>query len=129
MFTYTTGDSAVAVQTQPGVWRRLLIGLIPLGLLVTVVGITIALTALARQMFEGAGFFAQQQAAVIVLIVGLILAIAVFAVAIWRVLRRVAAWQLSGAKASATLWALSATALIVVLPVVLALLLPQHPAP
>jgi hypothetical protein len=129
MSTYSRDYSAVAVPTRPGVWRGLLIGLIPPGLLVTVVGITVLLTALARQMFEGAGFFAQQQAAVIVLIAGLILAIAVFAVASWRVLRRVAAGQLSGAKASATLWALSATALIVVLPVVLAVLLPQHPAP
>jgi len=129
-------DSTVPVQTRftkrmAGVWRGLLVGLIPLGLLAAVVGITVLLTALARQMFEGSGFFAQQQAAVIVLIAGLILAIVVFAVAIWRVLRRVAAWQQSGAMAmaSATLWALSVTALIVVLPVLLALLLPQHPAP
>jgi len=129
-------DSTVPVQTRftkrmAGVWRGLLVGLIPLGLLAAVVGITVLLTALARQMFEGSGFFAQQQAAVIVLIAGLILAIAVFAVAIWRVLRRVAAWQQSGAmaKASATLWVLSVTALIVVLPVLLAFLLPQHPAP
>jgi len=114
-----------------GVWRGLLVGLIPLGLLAAVVGIALLLTALARQMFEGSGFFAQQQAALIVLIVGLLLAIAVFAVAAWRVFRRVAAWQQSGARAqaSAALWALSVTALLVVLPVVLALLLPQHPAP
>jgi uncharacterized membrane protein YidH (DUF202 family) len=131
MSTHSIDDSAVPVRTQrmPGVWRGLLVGLIPLGLLAAVVGITVLLAALARQMFEASGFFAQQQAAVIVLIVGLMLAIAVFAVAIWRVLRRVAARQQSGAKASATLWALSATALLVVLPVLLALLLPQHPAP
>jgi len=119
--------SASEVRTFTG--SPLLVGLIPLGLLAAVVGITVLLAALARQMFEASGFFAQQQAAVIVLIVGLMLAIAVFAVAIWRVLRRVAAWQQSGANASATLWALSATVLLVVLPVLLALLLPQHPAP
>jgi ABC-type nickel/cobalt efflux system permease component RcnA len=92
---------------------------------------TIPLTAFARQLYEGAGFFAQQQAAVIVLSAGLLLAIAVFAVAIWRVLRLVATWQQNGARmqANAALWVLSATALLVVLPVVLALLLPQHPAP
>lgn len=136
MSTHSMDDSTVPAQTHvaermAGMWRGLLVGLIPLGLLAAVVGITVLLTALARQMFEGSGFFAQQQAAVIVLIAGLILAIAVFAVAIWRVLRRVAAWQQSGAmaKASATLWVLSVTALIVVVPVLLALLLPQHPAP
>jgi uncharacterized membrane protein YidH (DUF202 family) len=136
MSTHSMDDATVPVPTQvagrmAGVWRGLLVGLIPLGLLAAVVGIALLLTAFAHQLFEGAGFFAQQQAALIVLIAGLTLAIAVFAVAIWRVLRRVAAWQQSGAmaQASATLWVLSATALIVVLPVLLALLLPQHPAP
>ncbi len=136
MSTHSMDDATVPVPTHvagrmAGVWRGLLVGLIPLGLLAAVVGIALLLTALARQMFEGSGFFAQQQAALIVLIVGLLLAIAVFAVAAWRVFRRVAAWQQSGARAqaSAALWALSVTALLVVLPVVLALLLPQHPAP
>jgi hypothetical protein len=136
MSTHSMENAPVPVQTNvaegmAGVWRGLLVGLIPLVLLAAVVGISILLTALARQMFAGSGFFAQQQAALIVLIAGLILAIAVFVVAIWRVLRRVAAWQQSGAMAmaNATLWVLGATALIVVLPVLLALLLPQHPAP
>lgn len=136
MFTYARDNTAGQgparpAKRMPGVGRGLLVGLIPLGLLAAVVGMTIPLTALARQLYEGAGFFAQQQAAVIVLSVGLLLAIAVFAVTIWRVLRRVAAWQQSGAmmQAHAALWALSATALLVVLPVVLAVLLPQHPAP
>jgi ABC-type nickel/cobalt efflux system permease component RcnA len=136
MCTHTRDDAPVPEQTQvagrmAGVWRGLLVGLMPLGLLAAVVGMCVLLTALARQLFAGAGFFAQQEAAVIVLIVGLLLAIAVFAVAAWRVFRRVAAWQQSGARAqaSATLWALSVTALLMVLPVVLALLLPQRPAP
>ena len=136
MSTHSMENAPVPVQTNvaegmEGVWRGLLVGLIPLVLLAAVVGISILLTALARQLFAGSGFFAQQQAALIVLIAGLILAIAAFAVAIWRVLRRVAAWQQSEARAraNATLWALGATALIVVLPVLLALLLPQHPAP
>ena len=136
MFTYARDDSAgrgptYVTKRTAGMGRGLLVGLIPLGLLAAIVGITVPLTALARQLNEGAGFFAQQQAAMIVLIVGLGLSIAVFAVAIWRVLRRVAVWQQSGAmaKANAALWALSATALLVVLPVVLALVLPQHPAP
>ncbi len=109
--------------------RGALVGLIPLGLLAGTVALTLAGAALARLLFAGSGFFAQQQAAVIVLIAGLILAIAVFSVAIWRVLRRVAIWQQGEARASAALWTLGATALVIVVPVLLALLLLQHPAP
>jgi hypothetical protein len=113
------------------VLRAILIGLIPLGLLIIAMVATLLLTTLARLLFASSGFFAQQQAAVIVLIVGLLLAIVVFSVAIWRVLQRVAVWQQGEgrARASAALWALGATALVIVLPVLLALLLPQHPAP
>lgn len=107
--------------------RGALVGLIPLGLLAGTVALTVAGAALARLLFAGSGFFAQQQAAVIVLIAGLILAVAGFGVATWRVLRRVAGWQQG--EASAALWDLGATALVIVGPVVLALLLPQHPAP
>jgi len=106
-------------------------GLVPLGLLVVVVAIVLALTALMRQLFAGSGFFAQQQAAVITLIVGLVLALVIYGVAIFFTLRRVANWQMIGvaARARAALWALGITAFIVVLPVLLAIVLPQNPAP
>lgn len=136
MFTHSIDESTVTVQPRPseltrGVWRNVMIGLIPLGLLIGMVTVTVLLTALARMLFTSAGFFAQQQAAVIVLIAGLILAIAVFAVAVWRVLRRVAVWQQNGAitQANATLWALAVTALVVIVPVLVAIVLPQHPFP
>jgi hypothetical protein len=47
------------------------------------------------------------------------------------VLRRVAAWQQAGAavQADAALWALGATSLVIVIPILLAILLPQHPFP
>jgi hypothetical protein len=129
-------DSTVPGQSSSSevansVWRGVLTGLIPLGLLVVLVTVTMLLTALARLLFTNAGFFTQQQASVIVLIVGLILTIAVFAVAIWRVLRRVAVWQQNVVivQANAALWALGVTALVVVVPVLLAILLPQHPFP
>jgi hypothetical protein len=136
MSTHAMNDSTVSRQipsseATSSVGRGVLIGLVPLGLLIVLVTVSVLLTTLARLLFASAGFFVQQQAAVIVLIVGLILTIAVFAVAIWRVLRRVAAWQQEGVivQANATLWALGVTALVVVVPVLLALLLPQHPAP
>src|SRR5712692_1982309 len=133
MSTHSIDETTAPMQSRSpalarGVWRGILIGLIPLELLISMVIITVLLTAFARPLFASAGFFAQQQAEVIVLIVGLILTIAVFAVAIWRVLRRVAVWQQDGVivQANATLWALGVTALVVVVPILLALLLPQH---
>lgn len=112
-------------------FRGALVGLIPLGLLAGVVVLTLVITVLARQLVAASGFFAQQQAALITLIAGLVVAIVVYAVALWSRLRRVTAWQHDGeqAQASAALWALGATALVVIVPVLLALLLPQHPAP
>jgi hypothetical protein len=136
MSIHTVDTSTVSTQTRFAergreVWRGLLIGLIPLGLLAIMVLATVLLTALARLLFTDAGFYAQQQAAVIVLIAGLILSIAAFGLAVWRVLRHVALWQLIEAKAraNAALWALGASALVIVVPVLLALLLPQHPYP
>jgi len=112
-------------------WRGVLVGLIPLGLLAGIVAITLLVTTLVRQLVAGSGFLVQQQSALIALIVGLILAIVVFALASWRILRYVKIWQRDGTttQANAALWALTATALIIVLPVLLALILPQHPAP
>ena len=121
----------LVIEPKSSIWHGVLVGLIPLGLLADVVVITLLVTALARQLVAGSGFFVQQQTALITLIVGLILAIVVYAVAIWRVLRHVKIWQQNGTitQANAALWALIATALITVMPVVLAIILPQHPAP
>jgi hypothetical protein len=117
--------------TKGSAMRGVLIGLIPLGLLAGCVALTIIPIALARQLLSGSGFYVQQQAVLIVLIVGLVLTAAVFVVAVWRVVRRVATWQQSGVtvQAKAALWSLGATALVIVIPLLLALLLPQHPFP
>jgi hypothetical protein len=132
--TPSSGDSAVSTQTSTladSRWRGLLIGLIPLWLLIVLVAITIALTALARQLFASSGFFAQQQASLILLIAGLLLGCAIYVVALWRTLYSMGIWEQEEKRvqASAALWAFGAAALIVVIPVLLAVLLPQHPAP
>ncbi len=127
--------NVVAPQRAPepkrSVWHGVLVGLIPLGLLAGMVAITLLVTALARQLAAGSGFVMQQQITLLTLIVGLVLAIVVYGVAIWRVLRYVKSWQRDGTtfQANAALWALTATALIVILPVLVALIFPQHPAP
>jgi len=120
-----------SVEGKGSAIHGVLIGLIPLGLLAGVVLIAVVITALARELAAGGGFYVQQQAALITLIVGLVLAIVVFAIACWRVLRQVALLQKAGVavQAAATLWTLGFTALVIISPILLAILLPQHPAP
>jgi hypothetical protein len=119
-------------QTQsPSALRGALIGLIPLLLLAIIVIVTLLITTLARQWVASSGFFMQQQAALIVLIAGFILTILAFAIATWRVSEQIKDWQRDGLAmpVRAALWVLGITALVVVLPLVLALVLPQNPAP
>jgi len=128
----SSGSGQLSTSLLRGSARRgVLIGLVPLGFLLGMVAVTLLLTVLMRSLAAGAGFAVQQSAALMSLIAGLILTIVVFAVAIRRVLRRVAIWQQGGVitQASATLWALGLTGLVVVGPVLLAFLLPQHPFP
>jgi hypothetical protein len=136
MSTHSINETSVPAQEPSsqsrgsairGVWT----GLIPLALFVFFVAIALVTTAFARQLVVDSGFAVQGQVALINLVAGLILAIAVFGVAVWRVLRRVALWQQIGesVQAKATLWTLAATAMIIVVPILLAVLLPQSPAP
>ncbi len=118
-------------QRRGNALRGVLAGLIPLGLLLLLVAITMLFTALARQLVASSGFFAQQQTALIVLIAGLVVALVVCILAIVRILSNITSWRQDGAlgQARAALLALGCTALVVLLPVVLAIVLPQHPAP
>lgn len=108
-----------------------LTGLLPLALLVVLAGMALLAAVVARLLVAPQGFFAQQQDTVIVLAVGLGLAALAYLASVVRALRRVGQWQRSGAtgQATAALLALVLTAVVVALPVVLALALPQHPAP
>ena len=127
----TAPTSQQPIETKGSALHGVLVGLIPLGLLAGVVLIAVVATAIAREVTAGGGFYMQQQAALITLIIGLVLAIIVFAIACWRVLHQVALWQKMGeaVQAAATLWTLGFTALVIVSPILLALLLPQHPFP
>lgn len=124
MSTRAIENAGVPVQAPSSeegarVWRGILVGLIPLGVLAAVVLVSILLVGPTRVLFFSAGFFALQQEAVIVVIARVLLAVVVFGVVIW----------LQGeAKmaAKAALWTLGVTALVIVAPVVLAILLSQH---
>jgi hypothetical protein len=117
--------------TQAGRFRSLIFGLEPLAPLLLIVILTIGLAWLARQITAGAGFYTQQWAAGVIVVLGILggaVALAIFSV---RALRQVKAWQESGlsAQAGAALWGLAVVALVVLLPLLLAILIPQHPAP
>jgi uncharacterized membrane protein YidH (DUF202 family) len=136
MSTKSIEDTVTSAQeprtmTKGSAMHGALIGLIPLGLLAGCIALTVVLTALARQMTSGSGFYVQQQAALVMLIIGSALTIVVFAVAVWRVVRRVAIWLRKGVtvQANAAIWSLGVTALVIIMPLLLALLLPQHPFP
>ena len=129
--TFNDPAQSLSLPQKDSALRGVLVGLIPLGLLLLIGAVTVLLTALVRQLVASSGFFAQQQASVIVLIVGLVVALVVFIIAIVRTLRKITSWQRNGAggQARAALLALGCTALVVLLPVVLAIVLPQNPAP
>src|SRR5258707_3028994 len=83
-----------------------LAGLIPLILLIVMIVVVFILTAVARQLVVAYGVFAQQQADLIALITGLVLAVGGYTVALVITFRRVAALKHGGSVvlARAALW-------------------------
>jgi hypothetical protein len=119
-------DSSAGGSIAQGV----LTGLMPL-LSLVLFGLALLLTAGVRIATAEQGFFAQQRYAVIVLSIGLALSAIAYAVFCRLALRRARGWLTDGSDRTATAayWALGVSALVVLLPVLLAVLLPQHPAP
>ncbi len=111
--------------------RGFVYGLGPLVPLIVTVVLTIAVAFLARQITAPAGFYTQQWVDVIVVILGLLSSAAFLIIFSLRALRQIKKWQQVGlgAQASAALWGLVVVALVVLLPLVLAIAIPQHPAP
>jgi hypothetical protein len=129
----SSGESGDTVNrlARAGRFRSLIFGLEPLFPLLLIVVLTIGLAWLARQITAGAGFYTQQWAAGVIVVLGIrggAVALAIFSV---RALRQVKTWQEAGmsAQAGAALWGLIVVALVVLLPLLLAILIPQHPAP
>lgn len=129
----TTPSSTTLSSTAPRreVLRGVSLGIVPLLALALLVTVTLIVTALVRQSFQNAGFFVWQQNALIALIAGMVLALLVYIVLLVLVIRTVARWQNNGLtlRRASTLWTLVITACIVLLPVLIAVLLPQSPAP
>src|SRR5262245_38879191 len=127
----TTGSSAPGPSATGPLRGGLATGLLPLAPPIGITVVSLVLATFARQLTASPDFFTQQWAAVLILALGLIASAAAYTVLCMRALRRVSAWQQAGeaAQAARALWALGGTALVVLLPLLLAILLPQHPAP
>ncbi len=128
-----TAPTSTAATPAPGdsFWRGFVAGLAPLLTLAIIVTLTLAVTVALSELSARHSFALQQTATAWALGVGLAASLVAYVAAWALALRRVGAWRRAGAPASAngTLWALAVTALLVALPVVIAIALPQHPAP
>lgn len=131
-------QSAFSQETAPrprtlsqNVWGGIGVGAIPLALLLGFFALGLALTAAARALTIGSGFFTEQVVTVIVLAAGLLLAATVYTIAIVRVWRHMKGlWQAGNVvEAYSILWTLALTAVLVLVPLLLAFIIPQHPAP
>jgi hypothetical protein len=106
-------------------------GLLPLVPVAVIVIVALALTALSRQLTAGQGFYTQQWAAGIIIVLGLLGSAASYIVSCVRTMTQVRRWQATGQASQATgaLWGLVVVTLVILLPVLLAIFIPQHPAP
>lgn len=109
----------------------LVAGFMPLVRLLVIVALAVLATIGTRLVTPGIGFATQGLILLIVLGVGGLAAWVVYAISCVRALRRVGEWQREGdrARAAGALWALAIGALLALLPVIIAALVPQHPAP
>jgi len=106
-------------------------GLLPLLPVAVIVVVALALAALARQLTAGQGFYTQQWAAGIIVVLGLLGSAVSYTVSCVRAMSQVRRWQAAGKTSQATgaLWGLLVVTLVILLPVLLAIFIPQHPAP
>jgi len=107
-----------------------LIGVAPVALFALIAILAILLTGVVRDLTNGQGFLAQLPLLLLTFGGGLFLAFVTWIVGgVWAV-RRARTWERAGnaAGAAATLWALGFSTLLLLAPVIVAILLPQHPA-
>lgn len=117
-----------------GIGRGVWVGGIPLALALIMAGLAAGGAALIRALIGPAGadgFLAWQGATTAIWCGGLLLAAIVYGVAAALALRRAATWRRAGLtrRAAAVHWSLLVVALLLLAPVILALALPQYPAP
>lgn len=106
--------------------RGMLYGVLPLAAVAAIIAVALLLAALVRQLIGVSAFLLQQQMVLITLGSGLILALVAFTLVLIFTLQHMARWQHDGysERARAALWTLGGSALVILLPVLLAFVLP-----
>src|SRR5579862_8503954 len=126
MFSSSTGPVTAGGAQVPGrgnAARGFASGLLPLLPVAVIVVVALALAALARQLTAGQGFYTQQWAAGIIIVLGLLGSAASYIVSCLRAMSQVRRWQETGQGSQATgaLWGLVVVTLVMLLPVLLAI--------
>lgn len=125
-------SSAPSAKAASGsAWHAFGHGLLPLAILAGSIAATLMLTLAARVLTAVVDFGIQQWMVAGVLVTGLLVSLIAYSVALIRTYRR---WRdelrrQDDAIAVGTLWALIVTVIVVLMPVAVAALAPQHPAP
>lgn len=114
-----------------GVGHAVWTGLAPAALVALTLAIGAAVTTLARVIALPYGFLTWRWVTVVVWGLSLLIAAIVYIVSVRRALRNAAAWRRLGLTTPTAIAyaALVVSALLMLLPVILGITLPQHPAP
>jgi hypothetical protein len=123
----TTGASGA---TADNVLRGAGVGLAPAAFFYAGILAGVGLVSLLRVATSGLGFLTQLPVLNVMSMLCLVALAVGFTLVSVRVFRQARAWREAGeaTAATATLWGLGASALLVLVPVLLGILLPQHPA-
>ncbi len=108
---------------RESVWHVVALVVMPVASLSVITATTLGCVALVRLLTAADDFFVQQQAALLVVSTGLVLAAATYTAAIIFALRKIKRWHQANStrKAIGAMWGLGATALVVLLPFLLAI--------
>ena len=125
--TTTTGASSA---TADHILRGVGVGLAPAAFFYLGILVGFGVVSLLRVATSGLGFLTQLPALNVVSALCLVALAVGFTLVSVRVFRQARRWREAGetTAANAVLWGLGASALLVLVPVLLAILLPQHPA-
>ncbi len=122
-YPQTKQDVRRAQVTPARLWHVVAVVVTPLVLLVVLVAATLIGTAFVRSLTTSDGFFIQQRDAMLVVSTGLMLAATAYTIAIIVAFRKISHWHKTNQSREAVgaTWGLGMTAVIVSLPLLLAM--------
>ena len=119
----TTSITGTEDEDRSSIWHILVLTLAPLYLLIIIGAIVLGLIMLDRHSILLTNFVLQQDIFIVILIVGMTVAIIVYALSVKRALRKIGMWRQNGQikQANEGLLVLAIVASIMILPIILAL--------